>query len=168
MASTGEVGCFGETLEEALLEALLSTGFRYPERGVLLSLGPVRSKYRFSREAQLLAEMGLPLFATGGTHAVLEAEGVRATRVSKDEGDGEGPSALAAMREGRIDLVINVAREYDAQGVPDGALIRRLAVDLGIPLLTDFFLARAVVDAIATRPRSSLRARPWRHYLVRG
>src|SRR4029079_12001948 len=71
MTSTGEVGCFGRTLEEALMKGMLSVCFRYPQRGVLLSLGPVRAKYRFAREARLLLDRGLPLYATGGTADVL-------------------------------------------------------------------------------------------------
>ena len=164
MSSTGEVGCFGRTLEEALLKALLSVGFRYPRRGVLLSLGPVREKYRFTREAELLSQLDLPLYATRGTADVLAGEGIECVRVSKDESTNEGPSSLALIREQKVDLVINVAREYDAHGIPDGALIRRLAVDLEVPLITDLMLARAVVHAIITCPMESLEALPWRAY----
>ncbi|CAN5909995.1 carbamoyl-phosphate synthase (glutamine-hydrolyzing) large subunit [soil metagenome] len=164
MTSTGEAGCFGRTLEEALMKAMLSVGFRYPERGVLLSLGPVRAKYRFAREARLLLERGLPLYATGGTADVLAGEGISCVRVSKDEGTRDGPSALALLREKKVDFVINVAREYDAHGIPDGALIRRLAVDLEVPLITDLMLARAVVHAIVACPKDHLEVLPWRSY----
>ena len=164
MTSTGEVGCFGRTLEEALMKAMLSVGFRYPERGVLLSLGPVRAKYRFAREARLLLERGLPLYATGGTADVLAGEGISCVRVSKDEGTKDGPSSLGLIRGRMVDLVINVAREYDSHGIPDGARIRRLAVDLEVPLITDLMLARAVVHAIVACPKEQLEILPWRAY----
>jgi len=164
MASTGEVGCFGRSPEEALMKGMLSVGFRYPQKGVLLSLGPVRDKYRFAGEARALLGRGLHLYATGGTADVLAAEGIACTRVAKGEEPNGGPSALSLMRSHAIDLVINVAREYDAHGVPDGALIRRLAVDLEIPLITDLTLARAVVHAVVTCPKDHLEVLPWRAY----
>lgn len=168
MTSTGEVGCFGRTVDEALLKALLSVGFRYPQNGVLLSLGPVRAKYRFAKEARLLQALGLPLFATPGTADVLAGEGIACVRVSKDDSAADCPSGAALLRERRVDLVINVAREYDAHGIPDGAILRRLAVDLEIPLITDLMLARAVVKALVARPRGELSALPWRAYLPTG
>jgi len=164
MASTGEVGCFGRSLDEALMKAMLSVGFRYPSKGVLLSLGPVRAKYRFAREAELLVARGLRLFATAGTADVLAAEGITCERVSKGEDDKDGPSALGLLRRREIDFVINVAREYDAHGLPDGAQIRRLAVDLEVPLITDLMLARAVVHAMIACPRERLEIRPWSAY----
>jgi len=164
MTSTGEVGCFGRSLEEALMKGMLSVGFRYPRRGVLLSLGPVHAKYRFAREARLLLERGLRLYATGGTADVLAAEGIACVRVSKDDSTRDGPSALGLIRDKEVDFVINVAREYDSHGIPDGAQIRRLAVDLEVPLITDLMLARAVVHAIVAAPRESLAVLPWRSY----
>lgn len=142
------------------MKGMLSVGFRYPEKGVLLSLGPVRAKYFFAREAQMLMDRGLRLYATAGTADVLAAEGIPCIRVSKGEGIADGPSALALIRNRDVDLVINVAREYDAHGVPDGALIRRLAVDLEVPLITDLMLARAVVDGIVACPRDQLEVLP--------
>jgi hypothetical protein len=85
-------------------------------------------------------------------------------RVSKDEGMSDGPSALALIRDRKVDFVINVAREYDSHGIPDGARIRRLAVDLEVPLITDLMLARAVVHAIVACPREQLEVLPWRAY----
>jgi carbamoyl-phosphate synthase large subunit len=165
MTSTGEVGCFGRSLEEALMKGMLSVGFHYPQRGVLLSLGPVRAKYRFAREARLLLDRGLPLYATSGTADVLASEGISCVRVSKDESTKDGPSALGLIRDKRVDLVINVAREYDAHGIPDGAPIRRLAVDLEVPLVTDLQLARAVVSALVSCPKERLEVLPWRAYV---
>lgn len=159
MASTGEVACFGDDADEALLKAMLATGFRLPTRGVLLSLGPVGDKYRFTDEARFLLGRGLALHATPGTADILHAEGIACATLDKEGG------ALAALRSGAIDLVINVPREYDERGRPDGFLIRRAAVDLEIPLLTDLWLARRVVGALCRLGRADLHARPWHAYV---
>ena len=154
MASTGEVGCFGDDLSEALLHALMSTGFRPPEKAVLLSLGPLEDKYWFADEARaIVEELGLPIYATPGTADALQSLGIPCTKLAKRE-DGSD-TAMDAIDEGRVDLVINVPVEYDELGRPDGYLIRRRAVDAGIPLLTDRMLARAVIGALRKRPRSS-------------
>ena len=171
MASTGEVGCFGKTREEALALALLSTGFVFPRRGVLLSLGPVGDKYRFTVEAQALHELGLRLYATAGTAEILLAEGVPCQRVDKGEA-GSSSEALALIRSGEVDLVINLPRSYDEQGRPDGFRLRRAAIDQETPLLTDLELARAVVRVLQRYPVADLPAalevRPWHEYLRGG
>jgi carbamoyl-phosphate synthase large subunit len=147
MASTGEVGCLGKDLNEALLHGLLATGFQLPHKGVLLSLGPVVDKYWFADEARIIGqELGLPIYATEGTAETLTALGIKCTSVGKKSGDGL--SGLEVINDGRVDLVINIPREYDAQGRPDGYLIRRRAVDAGVPLITDLQLARAVIEAL--------------------
>jgi carbamoyl-phosphate synthase large subunit len=133
---------------------------------VLLSLGPVRDKYRFAEEARMLLARGLGLYATSGTADILLGESIACTRVSKGDDERDGPSALRLMRSGAVDLVVNVAREYDPHGLPDGALIRRLAVDLEIPLITDLMGARAVVRAMTSLSRESLEVVPWRAYLA--
>jgi carbamoyl-phosphate synthase large subunit len=167
MASTGEVGCLGDSLDEALLKAMMSSGFRRPRHGVLLSLGPVGDKYRFADEARALQRMGLRLFATAGTAEVLHAQQISCETLDKEDGDGALPRATDVLRRGDIDLVINVPREYDERGRPDGFLIRRCAVDLEIPLITDLRLARKVVLALSRCPPEQLRVKPWRDYLQR-
>ena len=147
MASTGEVGCLGADLHEALLHGMLATGFRFPRRGVLLSLGPWEDKFWFTDEARVIAgELGLPIFATDGTARMLSAIGIACTTVGK--GDGDAGSACRLISEGQVDLVINVPKDYDQFGRPDGHLIRRRAIDAGVPLITDRQLARAVVEAL--------------------
>lgn len=167
MASTGEVGCFGDDAHEALLHALLATGFRFPKKGVLLSLGPITEKYAFVDEARILTEtLGLPIFATEGTAQVLQMMKVPVTTLSKKP--GEGLSAMDVIEAGRVDLVINVPREYDNLGRPDGYLIRRRAVDAGVPLFTDIHLARALVEALRRhRTTADLKVLPWDAYLSR-
>jgi carbamoyl-phosphate synthase large subunit len=167
MMSTGEVGCFGDDLQEALLHGLLATGFRFPARGVLLSLGPVADKYWFADEARVIAEeLRLPIFATRGTAEMLTEIGIACTAVEKHT--GEQLSALDLIDRGEVDLVINVSREYDAFGRPDGVHIRRAAVDTGVPLITDLQLARAVIEALRRIKRpSDLQVLAWEDYVSR-
>ena len=166
MTSTGEVGCLGDDLHEALLHGLLATGFRFPRRGVLLSLGPTVDKYSFTDEARVIAEeLKLPLFATEGTAEMLVSLGFECTSVGK--GLADDSSALDVISNGDVDLVINVPREYDEMGRPDGYLIRRQAVDCGVPLITDLQLARAVIEALRWKTPDDLRVLAWDDYLAR-
>jgi len=166
MASTGEVGCLGADLDEALLHGLLATGFRFPTAGVLVSLGPIADKYSFADEARLIVEeLGLPIYATRGTAERLIGIGVDCIAVEKEP--GEGTSAFDVIDDGRVDLVINIPREYDEQGRPDGYLIRRRAVDAGIPLITDLKLAGAVVEALRSKRPHELDVVAWDDYIVR-
>ena len=166
MASTGEVGCLGKDLNEALLHGMLATGFQLPRKGVLLSLGPVADKYWFADEARIIGqELALPIYATEGTAETLAELGIECTSVVKKSGDGL--SGLEVINDGRVDLVINIPREYDAQGRPDGYLIRRRAVDAGVPLITDLQLARAVIEALRqTRPDDLNNVVAWNDHLA--
>ena len=167
MSSTGEVGCLGADLDEALLHGLLATGFRFPTAGVLLSLGPIAEKYSFSDEARLIVdELGLPIYATKGTAERLIEVGIDCVAVEKEP--GEGTSAFDVIDDGRVDLVINIPREYDEQGRPDGYKIRRHAVDAGIPLITDLKLAGAVVEALRSKRPRDLGVVAWDEYVKRG
>lgn len=160
MMSTGEVGCIGDSVHDALLHALLATGFRLPSRGVLLSLGPWEDKFWFTEEARVLAnELKLPLYATAGTSQMLADIGVTCSAVGKTQEDAR--SALTLIDRGDVDLVINVPREYDELGRPDGYHIRRRAIDAGIGLITDRQLARAVVEALRWRLRGRLTPIAW-------
>jgi len=166
MMSTGEVGCLGSDLHEALLHGLRATGIRYPREGVLLSLGPVADKYWFADEARVIAqELGLPIYATSGTAQMLAELGIDCTMVAKRECNGV--SALDLIDEGKVDFVINVSREYDSQGLPDGYQIRRRAIDAGVPLITDLQLARAVIEALQNIKPRDLKAIAWNDYLER-
>ena len=166
MASTGEVGCFGNDLNEALLKALLATGFKFPKKGVLLSLGPAIEKTRFLDDAKILRSMGLAIYATPGTFDVLKEHGIEC-EVAYKNSDKQAPAAVTLMNEGKIDLVINIPRSYDRDGRPDGYFIRRRAVDLNIPLITNMQLARAVVEAIEKYDRDDLEILDWKSYLER-
>ena len=165
MASTGEVACLGRDLDEALLKAMWAVGVRPPRRGVLLSLGTLSEKYRFQQEAHMLAGMGLALYATSGTSALLAEEGI-AHRVVARSGEEGGASAHEALESGEIDLVINIPRSFDPAGRPDGYEIRRAAVDLGIALITDPHLARLFVRAAAHYRAQDLPVRHWGTYVA--
>ena len=166
MLSTGEVACFGRDLDEALLHALLAAGLRAPTRGVLLSLGPLVEKYGFVDEARVLGDdLRLPLYATRGTAEMLSDVGIDCVMVEKLAGS-QGLAATDIMERGLVDLVVNVPRDYDAHGRPDGYLIRRHAIDLGIPLITDLQLARALVEAMRARNGQALEVLAWSDYAV--
>lgn len=166
MASTGEVGCFGDDGDDALLRGMMATGFRIPKKGVLLSLGPVTEKYSFLEEARALSqELGLKLYATAGTAEALAAHGIPCVALSK--GDGEGRSGMDVITEGLVDLVINVPRSYDELGRPDGYLIRRRAIDAEVPLMTDLMLATALVNALVNRKGIQPPLLAWSDYLAR-
>ena len=166
MASTGEVGCFGDDLHEALLHAMLATGFRFPTKGVLLSLGKVEDKFWFADEARVIAEdLKLPIYATEGTAEALKLIGIDCTAVSKAA--NQSPSAIELIDAERVDLVINIPREFDDLGRPDGYMIRRRTVEAGIPLITDLQLARALVEALRCRDKDSLSVHAWQDYMER-
>jgi carbamoyl-phosphate synthase large subunit len=165
MMSTGEVGCIGDNLHEALLHGLLATGFPLPRHGVLLSLGPWEDKFWFTDEARVLAnELKLTIFATEGTARMLADIGIDCTTVGKIDSDAN--SAVALIDDGRVDLVINVPRSYDELGRPDGYQIRRRAIDAGIGLITDQQLARAVVEALRWNIGRSLRVVSWNELVL--
>ena len=165
MASTGEVACFGDDADEALLKAMLATGFRYPSKGVLLSLGSIGEKYRFADEVRELQRQGLKLYATPGTAQALRNEAIVCEVIHKEDGDAGVPPAVDLLRGGKIDLVINIPRERDAKGRPDGYRIRRCAVDLEIPLITDLWLARKLVRAMTHYRLEDLKVKSWNRYL---
>ncbi len=166
MASTGEVGCFGDDLNEALLHAMVATGFRFPSKGVLLSLGPIEEKYTLVDEIRVIVEdLKLPIFATEGTAEALAAIGIPCTSVSKHRENGN--SAMHLIDDERIDLVINIPREYDKLGRPDGYLIRRRAVEANVPLITDLELARALIEALRSRKMKNLNVSAWQDYMER-
>ena len=133
---------------------------------MLLSLGPLQDKYWFAEEARVITEqLGLPIYATPGTAEALKSLGIPCTSLGKGPADGAG--AVHAIEEGKVDLVINIPREYDALGRPDGYWIRRRAVDAGIPLITDLQLASAVVEALRNRRSGQLNILAYDEYLSR-
>jgi carbamoyl-phosphate synthase large subunit len=165
MASTGEVACIGEDFDEAFLKSLLSVGYRLPSRGILLSTGPIQAKAAFLECAQILAKSGLHLFATSGTAAFLLEHGVSAEKLHWPL-ERRSPNALEYIRTGKVDLVINIPKNFQEEELTNDYLIRRCAVDFGVPLITNIQLAQRFVQAFARRSLSDLQVKAWQEYGV--
>ena len=165
MASTGEVGCIGDDLNEALLKSMIATGFRVPERGVLLSIGPEKDKREMMEYVSMLREMGLSIFATEKTASLLRENGIdckTAYKVSQNK----TPTVIDIMKEGLVDMVVNIPSDYGIQEQVDGYRIRRSAIDYGISLITNQQLARALITAIVKYKNGDvhLKSRPLSTY----
>ncbi len=163
MASTGEVACLGDDFEEAFLKALLSVGYHLPVKNILLSTGPIGSKAVFLQSARTLDDMGIRLYATKGTADFLRANGLRAT-VLHWPLEGKSPNTLEYLREKKIDLVINIPKNYQEQELTNDYLIRRKAVDFSIPLITNIQLAQRFVEAISRKGLGDLHIKSWAEY----
>jgi carbamoyl-phosphate synthase large subunit len=147
MASTGEVGCFGEDLYEALLKAMISVGFKLPKKGVLFSVGGVESKADMLPTARKFAAMGFKIFATEGTCDFFVSEGLKCEKLHKLS-TKKSPDIAGAMSEGKFDLIINIPNHYSSESVTDGYLIRRKSVDLNIPLITNVQVGKMIAEAL--------------------
>ncbi len=163
MASTGEVGCLGDDFEEAFLKALLSVGYRMPIENVLLSTGPIESKAVFLESARALAKMGARIYATEGTARFLADHDLDAD-VLLWPLDKQSPNTIEYIREGKIDLVINIPKNFQEEELTNDYIIRRCAVDFDVPLITDLQLARRFVEALASKSMDSLRIKSWSEY----
>ena len=170
MASTGEVACFGEDADEALLKGLLATGFTLPKRDVLLAIGPERDRHKVVADAWELVRQGRGLWATPETAAVLRGAAVPHTEVTTDPRDTLRPRALGLLRDGTVDWVISVPHDDPELDGP-GYAVRRSAVDLDIPITTELWLARRIIGALARlagRGTQGLRLHPhpWHRYIA--
>ena len=173
MASTGEVGCLGEDARSALLKAMLSVGHRIPKKNILLSTGPAKQKAELLNAAQMLAENGYQIYATQGTARYLAEEGIPAQRVlwpSEAEkvvpGSEEDklPRALDMLHNKEIDMVVNIPKNLTVRELDNGYKIRRAAIDLNIPLITNSRLASAFINAFCTMPLDEIAIKPWQDY----
>jgi len=161
MQSTGEVACFGRNHHEAFLKSLLSTGFKLPDKNILLSIGDSDRKLEFLPIVKLLQEMGFTLYATKNTHDALLSRGVQGiTFVYKPHVKRE-PNAASLIRAGKIDLVINVPDSMDSAGTTDGFTMRRLAIDSGIGLITDIKTAVLLGQALHRKWSRESSGRPF-------
>jgi len=163
MASTGEVGCIGDDFEEAFLKSLLSVGFRFPIRRVLLSTGPLVDKVAFLESARLMREMGIEFYATAGTAEFLASYGYDATVVYWPS-ERKTPDAAALIEAKQVDLVINIPKNYQERELTDDYLIRRKAVDFGIPLLTNIQLANRLAEALSRKTIADLHIKELQAY----
>ncbi|MBQ8051050.1 MAG: carbamoyl-phosphate synthase (glutamine-hydrolyzing) large subunit [Bacteroidaceae bacterium] len=164
MSSTGEVGCLGDDSNCALMKAMLSVGQRIPERGVLLSTGGAKEKAAMLDAARMLREHGYQLYATGGTSRYLTEQGIENTLVHWPSDADQQPQAIDLMRRHEIDLVVNIPKDLSAGELTNGYKIRRTAVDLNIPLLTNSRLAAAFIQAFCTIKPSDLAIKSWEEY----
>ncbi len=164
MSSTGEVGCLGNDTNSALLNAMLSVGQRIPKKNILLSTGGAKEKATLLDTAKQLREHGYNLYATGGTSRYLTENGVENTLVYWPSEEGQQPQALDLMREHKIDMVVNIPKDLTTRELTNGYKVRRAAVDLNIPLLTNSRLAAAFVNAFCTMGMEDLPIESWSEY----
>lgn len=164
MMSTGEVGCLGDDTNEAVLKSMLSVGYRIPERSVLLSTGGYKQKVDMLDAAELLHNKGYALYATQGTHDMLAENGIPSTLVFWPTDEGKQPQALDLLHERKIDMVVNINKNLTAGELTNGYRLRRAAIDLNIPLLTNARLASAFITAFCTLPIEDLQIKSWAEY----
>ena len=164
MASTGEVGCLGDSFDEALLKALLSVGLSIPARAVLISSGDPMQKAKLLPYCQMLADHGYTLYATPGSQKYLEENGIPA-KVAHWPGDApEGEDAVDLIRSHTVDLVVNVPKNFTRRELTNGYRIRRAAVDFNVPLITNARLASAFIRAFCTLRPEDLAIKAWDEY----
>lgn len=164
MMSTGEVGCLGDDTNEAVLKSMLSVGYRVPQRSVLLSTGGYKQKVDMLDATQLLHNKGYALYATQGTHDMLAENGIPSTLVFWPTDEGKHPQALDLLHERKIDMVVNINKNLTAGELTNGYRLRRAAIDLNIPLLTNARLASAFITAFCTLPIEDLQIKSWAEY----
>jgi carbamoyl-phosphate synthase large subunit len=163
MASTGEVGCIGDNFYDAVLKAMLSTGYRIPRKNILLSTGPMRSKVELVNSCRLLIEKGYNLFATFGTHNFLKLNGIESSPLHWPDEDKQ-PNTLDYLRNKMIDLVINIPKDLTKSELSNDYMIRRSAVDYNIPLITNARLASAFIIAFCKMSIDEISIKSWDEY----
>jgi len=163
MASTGEVACLGKDFEEAFLKALISVGFRFPLKSVLLSTGPIESKAAFLTGAHILADLGVKFYATKGTAEFLMKEGLTTESVFWPL-EKKCPNALDIIKNREIDLVINIPKDFQKEELTNDYIIRRTAVDFGIPLITNLQLAQRLAESLSRHDVDKLPVQSWKMY----
>jgi len=163
MASTGEVGCIGTDFNDALLTAMLSVGYRIPEKNILVSSGPAKSKVQLLEPCRLLQKHGYKIFATGGTCSFLIENGIDAQAVTWPDEEGE-PKALDMIHNKEFDLVINIPKNLTKRELTNGYMIRRGAIDYNIPLITNARLASAFIQAFCKIGAGDIQIKSWSEY----
>jgi carbamoyl-phosphate synthase large subunit len=164
MSSTGEVGCIGDDTSEALLKSMLSVGQRIPKKSVLLSTGTAKQKADMLDSAHLLHRSGYTIYATGGTHQFLNDNGIPAVRVYWPSQPDMHPQALELLHNKQIDMVVNVPKNLTPTELSNGYKIRRAAIDLNVPLLTNARLASAFISAFTSMTIDDIQIKSWDEY----
>ena len=163
MASTGEVGCIGDNTDTALLKAMLSVGYRIPRQTVLLSTGGAKQKAEMLDAASMLAAHGYKLYATGGTSRYLADNGIDNTLVHWPSDEGQ-PQALDLLHQHQIDMVVNIPKDLTTHELTNGYKIRRAAIDLNVPLITNSRLASAFIRAFCNVGIEGIGIKAWSEY----
>ena len=164
MASTGEVGCIGVDTNEAILKSMLSVGYSVPRKAVLLSTGSPKQKIDMLDAAHMLHNKGYRIYATGGTHQFLTDNGIPAIKVYWPSQSECQPQALDLLHDKEIDLVVNIPKDLTSTELSNGYKIRRAAIDLNVPLLTNARLASAFIQAFTTLPVDEIEIKSWDEY----
>ena len=165
MASTGEVGCIGDDVDEALLNAMLATGFNIPKKNVLFSSGAVRSKVDLLDASKRLFAKGYNIYATRGTAQFLKDNGVEATPVFwPDENSDEPLNIMKLIQEHKIELIVNIPKDHTKRELTNGYRIRRAAIDHNIPLITNARLASAFIEAFCGLSLEDIQIKSWQDY----
>ncbi|MBN2520282.1 MAG: carbamoyl-phosphate synthase (glutamine-hydrolyzing) large subunit [Bacteroidales bacterium] len=163
MSSTGEVGCIGEDYYDAILKAMLSVGYSIPEKNILLSTGPMRSKVELVEGCRMLAEKGYNLFATKGTADFLRLNGIETTILSWPD-ENTKPNTIEYIQSKLIDLVINIPKDLSKHELDNDYKIRRSAIDFNVPLITNARLASAFITAFCRHDLSQVTIKSWEEY----
>lgn len=164
MASTGEVGCIGDNTDTALLKSMLSVGYRIPKKNVLLSTGGAKQKAAMLDAARMLVEHGYTLYATGGTSKYLTDNGIANTLVHWPSEPDQHPQALRLLHDHQIDMVVNIPKDLTTHELTNGYKIRRAAIDLNVPLITNARLAAAFIHAFCTVGLAGIGIKSWSEY----
>ena len=164
MSSTGEVGCLGDDTNQALIKSMLSVGQRIPEHTVLLSTGGAKQKAEMLDAAKQLIQHGYQIYATTGTARYLTDNGIENTLVHWPSEEGQEPQALTLLHEHKIDMVVNIPKDLTAHELSNGYKIRRAAIDLNIPLITNSRLASAFINAFCTLKPEDIDIKAWGEY----
>ena len=164
MSSTGEVGCLGDDTNTALLKSMLSVGHRIPKKNILLSTGGAKQKVAMLDAAKMLIDHGYKLYATGGTSKFLNENGIENTHVLWPSEEGDEPKALDLLHNHTIDMVVNIPKNLTSSELTNGYKIRRAAIDLNVPLITNARLASAFIYAFCTTKLEDFGIKSWSEY----
>ena len=164
MSSTGEVGCLGDDTNTALLKSMLSVGHRIPKKNILLSTGGAKQKVAMLDAAKMLIDHGYKLYATGGTSKFLSENGIENTHVLWPSEEGDEPKALDLLHDHTIDMVVNIPKNLTSSELTNGYKIRRAAIDLNVPLITNARLASAFIYAFCTTKLEDIGIKSWSEY----
>jgi carbamoyl-phosphate synthase large subunit len=164
MSSTGEVGCIGETYYEAILKAMMSVGYNFPKKNILISSGPSRGKLELLNSARMLVAKGYNIFATEGTHKFFRDNGIENTLVHWPDEEDQSPNTIGMIKNKQIDLVVNIPKNHTNRELKNGYQIRRSSIDYNIPLITNARVASAFLYGICKYSIDDIQVKSWDEY----